>query len=180
MEPHIINKFALRVWTTRITHECDPRVWPTSLTHEKDPREWPAWMNHEFDPRDIHLNHHQLQDALRMAYPPHHCVLQLMMTYYVETSEMGVSILSASCNWWWLTMSKRLKWVYPFSMMGWISHSQCALQLMMTYYVETPEMGVSILIDGVDKPFSVRPASDDDLLCWNAWNGCIHSQWWGG
>ena len=142
-----------------------------------------------------------------VAYPPHHwewihtewkrlkwvypfslmewvshsqCVLQLMMTYYVETSEMGVSILSASCNWWWLTMSKRLKWVYPFSMMGWISHSQCALQLMMTYYVETPEMGVSILIDGVDKPFSVRPASDDDLLCWNAWNGCIHSQWWGG
>ena len=31
--------------------------------------------------------------------------------------------------------------------------------------METPEMGVSILIDGVGKPFSVRPAADDDLLC---------------
>ena len=51
---------------------------------------------------------------------------------------------------------------------------------MMTYYVETPEMGVSILSDGVSKPFSVRPAADDDLLCRSAWNGCIHSQWYGG
>ena len=73
-------------------------------------------MNHEFDPRDINLNHHQLQDALRMAYSPHHCVLQQMMTYYVET----------------------------------------------------PEMGVSILSDGVNKPFSVRPVTDDDLLYRNA------------
>ena len=35
---------------------------------------------------------------------------------------------------------------------------------MMTYYVETPEMGVSILSDWVGKPFSVRFAADDDLL----------------
>ena len=35
---------------------------------------------------------------------------------------------------------------------------------MVTYYVGTPEMGVSILSDGVGKPFSVRPAADDDLL----------------
>ena len=28
----------------------------------------------------------------------------------------------------------------------------------MTYYVETPEMGVTILSDEVCKPFSVRPA----------------------
>ena len=60
--------------------------------------------------------------------------------------------------------------------MGWVSHSQCVLQLMMTYYVKTPEMGVSILSDGVGKPFSVRPAAGDDLLCQNASNGCIHSQ----
>ena len=35
---------------------------------------------------------------------------------------------------------------------------------MMTYYVETPQMGVSILSDGVGKPFSVCPVADDDLL----------------
>ena len=64
--------------------------------------------------------------------------------------------------------AKRLKWVYPFSVMGWLSSSQCVLQLMMTYYVETPEMGVSILSDGVGKPFLVRPAAHDDLLCRNA------------
>ena len=46
----------------------------------------------------------------------------------------------------------------------------------MTYCVETPEMDASILIDGVGKPFSVRPAADDDLLCRNACNGCIRSQ----
>ena len=34
----------------------------------------------------------------------------------------------------------------------------------MTYYVETPEMGITILSDGVGKPFSVRPAADDDLI----------------
>ena len=28
-------------------------------------------------------------------------------------------------------------------------------------------MGASILSDGVGKPFSVRPAADDDLLCRN-------------
>ena len=39
---------------------------------------------------------------------------------------------------------------------------------MMTYYVETPEMDVSILSDGVGKPFFMRPAADDDLLCRNA------------
>ena len=33
---------------------------------------------------------------------------------------------------------------------------------MMTYCVETPEMGASILSDGVGKSFSVRPAADDD------------------
>ena len=54
-------------------------------------------------------------------------------------------------------------WAYPFSVMGWVSHSQCVLQLMMTIYVETPETGVSILGDRVGKPFSVRPAADDDL-----------------
>ena len=35
---------------------------------------------------------------------------------------------------------------------------------MMTYYVETTKVGVSILSDLVVKPFSVRPAADDDLL----------------
>ena len=41
-------------------------------------------------------------------------------------------------------------------------------------------MGVSILSDGcVWKRFSVRPAADDDLICPNAWNECIHCQWWG-
>ena len=30
-------------------------------------------------------------------------------------------------------------------------------------YVETPEIGVSILSDGVGKLFSVGPATDDDL-----------------
>ena len=89
-------------------------------------------------------------------------------------------------------MSKRLEWVYPFSVMGWVSHSQfvlqfmmnyyvetseavmgwvshsqCFLQLMLTFHVETSEMGVSILIDGVGKPFSVRPAAYDELLCRN-------------
>ena len=29
---------------------------------------------------------------------------------------------------------------------------------------ETPEMGVSIVSDGMGKPFSVHPAVDDDLL----------------
>ena len=33
----------------------------------------------------------------------------------------------------------------------------------MTCYVETTEMGVSILSDGVGNPFSVRPKADDDL-----------------
>ena len=33
----------------------------------------------------------------------------------------------------------------------------------MTYYVETTEMDVSILSDGVGKPFPVRPVADDDL-----------------
>ena len=50
-------------------------------------------------------------------------------------------------------MSKHLKWVYSFSVKGWVSHSQCVLQLM-NYYIKMPEMGVSILSDGVDKPFS--------------------------
>ena len=40
-------------------------------------------------------------------------------------------------------------------------------------------MGISILSDGVGKPFSVRPTADD-LICRNAWNRCIHSQWCGG
>ena len=34
---------------------------------------------------------------------------------------------------------------------------------MMIYYVETSEMGVSILSDVVSKSFSVRPAADDEL-----------------
>ena len=52
--------------------------------------------------------------------------------------------------------------------MGWLRHFQCDLQLMMTYYVKTPEMGLSIFSDGVDKLLSVRPAADDDLLYQNA------------
>ena len=63
-----------------------------------------------------------------------------MMTYCVETPEMGASILSDGVG-------------KPFSV---------RLQLMMTYYVKTPEMGVFILSDRVSKPFSVRPAADDD------------------
>ena len=31
---------------------------------------------------------------------------------------------------------------------------------MMTYYVETPGLGVSMLSDRVGKPFEVRPATD--------------------
>lgn len=34
----------------------------------------------------------------------------------------------------------------------------------MTSYVETSEIGVSILSDGLVKPFSERPAVDDDLI----------------
>ena len=34
----------------------------------------------------------------------------------------------------------------------------------MTCYVETPEIVVSILSDGMGKPFSVCPAADDDPL----------------
>ena len=43
-----------------------------------------------------------------------------------------------------------------------------------------PEIGVHILGDGVGKPFSVHPAADNDSICQYAWNGCIHSKWWGG
>ena len=35
---------------------------------------------------------------------------------------------------------------------------------MVIYYVETPENGVSILCNGVGKPFSMRPAADDHQL----------------
>ena len=42
-----------------------------------------------------------------------------------------------------------------------MSHHQL---IMMTYYDEVPEMAVSILSDGVSKPFSVRFAADDDVL----------------
>ena len=49
--------------------------------------------------------------------------------------------------------------------MGYVSNSQCVLQLMMNYYVEMRKMGVSMLSDGVGKPFSMRPAADEDLLC---------------
>ena len=65
-------------------------------------------------------------------------------------------------------MSKRLKLAYPFLVMGWVNHCQCVLQLMITYYVEMPEMGVSILSHGVVKTFSVHPAADDELLYQNA------------
>ena len=51
------------------------------------------------------------------------------------------------------------------------------LQLMMTCYVKTPEIGVSILNDEVGKPLSMRPVVNDDLGCRNDWNGCIHFQW---
>ena len=60
-------------------------------------------------------------------------------------------------------MSKPLKWVYPLLVMGWVSYSQCVLQLMMTYYVEMPEMGVSILSERVGKSFSVHLAAEDLL-----------------
>ena len=33
---------------------------------------------------------------------------------------------------WWLNLLKHLKWVYPFSVMGWVSYSQQVLQLMMS------------------------------------------------
>ena len=35
---------------------------------------------------------------------------------------------------------------------------------MVTYYVEMSEISVSILSDEVGKPFSVRPAADNDLI----------------
>ena len=35
---------------------------------------------------------------------------------------------------------------------------------MMTYCVKTPEMGVSILSDGVGNPLSVCPAADNELF----------------
>ena len=41
------------------------------------------------------------------------------------------------------------------------------LQLMMTCYVKTPEIGVSILNDEVGKPLSMRPVVNDDLGCRN-------------
>ena len=44
-----------------------------------------------------------------------------------------------------------------------LQDAQCVLQLMMTYDVETPEMGVPILSNGVGNTFSVRPAAGDDL-----------------
>ena len=39
------------------------------------------------------------------------------------------------------------------------------MMLVMTSYVETSEIGVSILSDGVGKPFSVRPGADDVINC---------------
>ena len=94
-----------------------------------------------------------------------------MMTYYVETLEMGGSILSDEVGKPFSVRPAadddllcRNAWVYPFLVMRWVSHSQCVLQLMMTYHVETTEMGVSILSDGVGKPFSVRPSAEDKLL----------------
>ena len=33
----------------------------------------------------------------------------------------------------------------------------------MTQYANMPEMGVSIPSDGVGKPFTVRPTTDDDF-----------------
>ena len=119
-------------------------------------------------------SHLQLKDALRMAYPPYHWerthpfqAFRHIKSFPVRPAAdddlicgnvwngcihsqwwggwaiLSASILSgfpynifgASSSWWWLNMSKRLKWVY-----------------------------VSILSDGVFKPFSVRPATDDDLI----------------
>ena len=72
------------------------------------------------------------------------------------------------------------EWIHPFQAF-WHNKSSSAagrtdsglptpsLRMMMTYYVETPEMGVFILSDGVGKPFSVSPATDDDLLCRNVY-----------
>ena len=103
------------------------------------------------------LSDHQLQDAVRMAYPPHHWK---WIRYHFDIISHHHYVIT----------SKPLKWVRPFSVMGWVSHSQCVLQLMMTYYVETSGMGVSILSDGVGKPFSVRPAVYDELLCRDVWS----------
>ena len=71
------------------------------------------------------------------------CVLQLMVTYYVETSKMGGSILS---DWR-------------------VSHSHYLLQLIITYYNKASEMSVYIPSDGLFKPFSVHPGGEDNLLC---------------
>ena len=105
-----------------------------------------------------------------MAYPPYHWT----WIHPVQVFQHNKSSSAAGCTLLWMA------WMYPRSVTGWVSHSQCILQLMMTY-IETPGLGVSMLSDGVSKPFPVRPAADDDLLCWNAWIGwCIHVQWWAG
>ena len=64
------------------------------------------------------------------------------MTYYAETVEMVLSI--------------------PNDRMG--NHSQCTLQLIKTYYVKTPEIGLSFLIRGITKTFSVRHEDHDEFL----------------
>ena len=69
-----------------------------------------------------------------------------------------------SCCCCWLNMSKHLKWVYPFSVIALVSHSQCILQMIMTKYFITPDMGLCIPNYGVGKSFLVRPAADDDLI----------------
>ena len=95
---------------------------------------------------------HHLQDALRMAYPPHFWEWMHPFQAFLHNKPL----LAAG--------------LYLFSVMGWVSHSQCVLQLMMTCYIKTLEMGVSILSNGVGKPFSVPPASDYD-----SYNSCFSS-----
>ena len=70
------------------------------------------------------LNHHQLQDSLRMSYPPNHWE----WIHPFQVFQQIKSSLAEWRSWWWLNMSKCLKWVYPFSVMGWVSHSQSILQ----------------------------------------------------
>ena len=35
-----------------------------------------------------------------------------------------------------ISCKRHWEWVYPFSVMGWVSHSQCVLQLMMALYLK--------------------------------------------
>lgn len=57
----------------------------------------------------------------------------------------------------WLKMSKRLKWVYPFSVKGWVSHSQCALSWWWLKKIEYSEKFNSSFI-------TLNPSFKDTLV----------------